>query len=142
MATVTRQASALAARMKLTPPPPAPSPMIVQMQRKMQRMVPALMMLGFLVIVAGLLVGLVNAATVNDVFERPAQERAAAQPGTELFEDMKNAQVTAAWLPSFMFLGMGLILFSIAVTLMGILGGLRTMGENMYNALSATLRTE
>lgn len=100
--------------------PPGP---FADMLPKMMNMVPPLMMMGLLVLLTGLGLGIWNADMVGDAI--------GTAPGEGSFQDMKDARVLQAWLQPFLFLGMGLILFSISVTLLGIATGLRKMVSNV-----------
>lgn len=88
----------------------------------MSKMAPPLMLMGFMVLIAGLVLGVYGADLVSG--------GVAGDRG-----DMRDAQVLAAWLPSLEFLGMGLILFAISVTLLAIATALRTMGGNIVGLI-------
>jgi hypothetical protein len=89
---------------------------------KMMNVVPPLMIMRLLVLLTGLGLGIWTADLVGTAIGEGVQGAGAG--------DFETAQVMGAWLPSFEFLGMGLILFSISVTLLGIATGLRTMLAN------------
>lgn len=100
--------------------PPGP---FSNMLPKMMNMVPPLMLAGLLILMTGLGLGIWGADLVGDAV--------GTAPGQGSFESMKDAQVLQAWLQPFLFLGMGLILFSISVTLLGIATGLRKTASNI-----------
>lgn len=100
-----------------------PPGMFASMLPKMMNIVPPLMMMGLVVLLVGLGLGIWNADMVGDAI--------GTAPGDGSFEDMRDARVLQAWLQPFLFLGMGLILFSISVTLLGIATGLRKMVANV-----------
>lgn len=100
-----------------------PPSMFAKMLPKMMNMVPPLMIMGLMVLLVGLGLGIWNADLVGDAI--------GTAPGDGSFESMKDARVMQAWLQPFLFLGMGLILFSISVTLLGIATGLRKMVSNV-----------
>lgn len=104
-----------------------PPSAFASMLPKMMNMVPPLMMMGLLVLIAGLGLGIWNADLVGDAV--------GTAPGEGSFESMRDAQILQAWLQPFLFLGMGLILFSISVTLLGIATGLRKMVQNVVGLI-------
>lgn len=106
-----------------------PPEMMGNMLPKMMKMVPPLMMMGFLVLLVGLGLGVYGSTLVDNAINP------GASPPVEVTEDFETAQVLAAWLPSFEFLGMGLILFSISITLLGIATALRKMGANVVGLI-------
>lgn len=89
----------------------------------MMKLVPPMMIAGLLILGTGLGLGVWGADLVGDAI--------GTAPGQGSFDSMKDAQVLDAWLQPFLFLGLGLILFSISITLLGIAAGLRTMVSNV-----------
>lgn len=104
-----------------------PPSAFASMLPKMMKMVPPLMMMGLLILLTGLGLGIYGADLVGD-----AIGQGVAGEGADEFRD---AQTLQAWLPSFEFLGMGLILFSISITLLGIATGLRKMVQNVVGLI-------
>lgn len=100
-----------------------PPSMFRKMLPNMMKMVPPLMLMGLMVLLVGLGLGIWGADLVGDGI--------GTAPGEGSFEDLKDAQVLSAWLQPFLFLGMGLILFSISVTLLSIATGLRKTASNI-----------
>lgn len=104
-----------------------PPSAFASMLPKMMKMVPPLMMMGLLILLVGLGLGIYNADLVGDAIGAGVQGDGA--------QDFQDAQVLQAWLPSLEFLGMGLILFSISITLLGIATGLRKMVQNVVGLI-------
>lgn len=101
-----------------------PPSAFANMLPKMMNMVPPMMMMGLLILLVGLGLGIWNADMLGDAFGQGLNTQAGQA-------DFQDAQTMAAWLPSLEFLGMGFILFSISVTLLGIATGLRKMVQNV-----------
>lgn len=104
-----------------------PPSMFAKMLPKMMKMVPPLMLMGILILATGLGLGIWGADLVGDGI--------GTAPGDGSFTDLKDAQVLSAWLQPFLFLGMGLILFSISITLLGIATGLRKIAGNVVGLI-------
>ena len=97
--------------------------------------------MGFMVVLAAFIYGLVNASITSDYFDASKEVREAAAAGSNLATDKGFIESTKAWLPSLKFLGMGMILSGVTFLLATILGALRTGGGRVQEALGVPVRT-
>ena len=91
--------------------------------------------MGFMVVLAAFIYGLVNSSITSDYFQASKEVREAAVSGSDLATNKAFIESTKAWLPSFKFLGMGMILGGVTFLLATILGALRTGGGRVQEAL-------
>ena len=96
--------------------------------------------MGFMIVVVAFIYGLVNASITSDYFSASKEVREAAVGGSDLATDKAFIESTKAWLPSFKFLGMGMILGGVTFLLATILGALRTGGGRVQEALVVPVR--
>ncbi|MCH7605578.1 MAG: hypothetical protein IH962_00355 [Chloroflexi bacterium] len=96
--------------------------------------------MGFMVVVAAFVYGLVNASVNADYFQFSKEAREAAAGGTTLAIQKAFIESTKAWLPSLKFLGMGMILGGVTFLLATILGSLRTGGARVQEALGVPVK--
>lgn len=105
-----------------------PPTKVATMLPKMLKMVPLFMFLGFLVVLAGLVIGVTAADAAGNL--------AAMDPGTQQFEDTaRDARFFGTLIAPLAFTGMALLLFGITITLLAIAGALRTMGNNVVGLI-------
>jgi hypothetical protein len=71
------------------------------------RLMPIVMMLGWLVFIIALIISLQLAATARAVFANPIPAIDAAGAGTALLNQLQTIQATSAWLVPFKFFGIG-----------------------------------
>ena len=95
-----------------------------------------MLLMGFMMVVIGLAVGIVNSVTTADYFEADKLTRDTAATGSTLALDRVWMEGITAWLPGFKFLGMGLILSGITFAVATILGTLRNLGYQVQTALN------
>ena len=96
--------------------------------------------MGFMIVVAAFVIGLVNSATAADYFTASKAVREAAETGSALATDKAFIESTRVWLPAFKFLGLGMLLGGITFLLATILGNLRTGGARVQEALGAEVK--
>ena len=96
--------------------------------------------MGFMVIVAAFIIGLVVSGVASDYFGVSKGVREAAETGSGLAERKAFIESTKAWLPSFKFLGMGMILGGVTFLLATILGALRTGGGKVQEAVGVPVK--
>ena len=96
--------------------------------------------MGFMIVLAAFIFGLVNASITSDYFEASKEAREMAVTGSDLAKDKAFAEATKVWLPAFKFLGMGMILGGVIFLLATILGALRTGGGRVQEALGVPVR--
>jgi len=83
-------------------------------------LMPALMMLGLVVLIAALVISLGLAGTARQVFAHPLPEIDAAGAGTALLAQLQTIQATSAWLVPLKFMG-------VATEFLAIVTGLATI---------------
>ena len=91
--------------------------------------------MGFMIVVASLIIGLINASTTADYYAFSKAEREAAVAGSTLVGNRVFMETTAIWLPAFKFLGRGMLLGGITFALATILGNLRAGGGKVQGAI-------
>ena len=121
-----------------------PAPMLPVRVSSMQAMaskmwIPFIAM-GFMVVVAALIIGIVVSVTAADYFSFSKLAREAATAGSDLATEKAFIESTKAWLPSFKFLGVGMIVGGVTFLLATILGALRVGGGRVQQALGETVR--
>ncbi len=113
---------------------------VTGMQAMASKMWIPMIAMGFMVVMAAFIYGLVNASITSDYFEVSKEVREAAAAGSDLATDKAFIESTKAWLPSLKFLGMGMILGGVTFLLATILGALRTGGGRVQEALGVPVR--
>ncbi len=96
--------------------------------------------MGFMIVVAAFIIGLVSSATVADYFTASKAMREAAVEGSDLATQKAFVESTKVWLPAFKFLGIGMLLGGITFLLATILGALRVGGAGVQQALGGEVR--
>lgn len=91
--------------------------------------------MGVMAVLASLALGAVNASFTSDYFAFPKEVREAAAAGSSIVDKKVFIETTNTWLPSFFFLGMGLLLGGIIFLLATILGTLRVSGAKVQLAV-------
>ena len=95
--------------------------------------------MGFMVVVAALVIGVIVSVTAADWFSFSKATREAAATGSPLALEKAFIESTVAWLPAFKFLGIGMILAGVTLLLATILGALRTGGGRVQQALGVSV---
>ena len=86
------------------------------------------------------IIGLIVSASAPDYFAVSKEVRAAAVEGSNLATKIAFIESTKAWLPTFKFLGMGMLLGGVTFLLATILGALRVGGGRVQEALGVEVR--
>ena len=111
------------------------------MQAMASKMWAPFIAMGFMVVLAAFAYGLfTSAAITSDYFDNSKEVREAAVEDSDIAKDKAFIESTKAWLPSFKFLGMGMILGGVSFLLATILGALRTSGGRVQEALGVPVR--
>lgn len=95
--------------------------------------------MGFMIVLAALVIGIVTSASAADWFSFSKATREAAATGSPLALEKAFVESTKAWLPAFKFLGVGMILGGVTFLLATILGALRTGGGRVQEALGGSV---
>lgn len=93
--------------------------------------------MGFMIVVASLIMGIIVSVSAADWFSFSKVTREAAAAGSSLAVEKAFIESTKAWLPAFKFLGVGMILSGVTFLLATILGALRTGGARVQEGLGA-----
>ena len=96
--------------------------------------------MGFMIVLAAFIIGLVSSATTADYFTASKAVREAAASGSDLATQKAFVESTKAWLPALKFLGIGMLLGGITFLLATILGALRVGGGGVQQALGGEVR--
>ena len=96
--------------------------------------------MGFMTVMAAFIFGLVNSSISSDYYQFSKETREAAAADSILATQKAFIESTKAWLPSFKFLGMGMILGGVTILLATIFGALRTGGGRVQEALGVPVR--
>jgi hypothetical protein len=96
--------------------------------------------MGFMIVVAALVIGVIVSVTAADYFSFSKLTREAATTGSDLAKEKTFIESTKAWLPAFKFLGVCMILAGVTFLLATILGALRTGGGRVQQALGESVR--
>ena len=96
--------------------------------------------MGFMIVVASFVIGLVNSSVASDYYAFDKAAREAAVKGSDLATDRAFIESTKAWLPAFKFLGMGMLLGGVTFLLATILGALRVGGGRVQEALGVDVK--
>jgi hypothetical protein len=113
---------------------------VTGMQAMAGKMWVPIIAMGFMIVAAAFIFGLVNASITSDYFDASKEAREAAVTGSDLATDRAFSEATKVWLPAFKFLGMGMILGGVTFLLATILGALRTGGGRVQEALGVPVR--
>ena len=92
---------------------------------------PMLMMAGLVVLIAALVISIVVAFTAGDVYANPISTINGAEAGSGLLNDFQTVQTFAAWLQTFAFAGLALVLSGIVLALYTIAQVLRFQHERV-----------
>ena len=96
--------------------------------------------MGFMIVVISFIVGLVNSGTAADYYTASKAVREAAETGSTLATQKAFIESTKVWLPTFKFLGLGLLLGGVTFLLATILGALRVGGGRVQEALGIEVK--
>ena len=108
---------------------------VTGMQAMASKMWVPFIAMGFMIVMAAFVYGLVNSSISSDYFQFSKETREAAAAGSNLATQKAFIESTKTWLPAFKFLGMGMILGGVTFLLATILGALRTGGGRVQEAL-------
>lgn len=108
------------------------------MQRMARTMWAPWAAMGLMIVGAALILGLIMQAKVGFIFEFDKVTRDADTGG--ILDARLFVETTKAWLPTFKFLGLGMLLGSITFLLATILGNLRAGGAAVQRSLGADVR--
>lgn len=78
---------------------------------------PMLMMLGEMILIGALIVSIIIATTASDVYANPIAVIDSAEAGSPLLADFQEVKTFGAWLQSFAFVGLALVLSGIVLAL-------------------------
>ena len=105
------------------------------------RIYPVLIAVGFLTVLAALIIGIVLATTAADVFENSKAVRDAAVPGSSLLADQSDLASFPLWVQPLKFLGIGILVTGIFTVFWGLLRSLReARGAAMVEAIPVLLQ--
>ena len=105
------------------------------------RIYPVLIAVGFLTVLAALIIGIVLATTAADVFENSKALRDAAAPGSSLLSNQSDLAAIPLWVQPFTFLGISILVAGIFTVFWGLLRSLReTRGAAMLEAIPLLLQ--
>ena len=102
-----------------------------QMIGKMARMYPMMIALGFMIVLASLIIGFSNAQIAADYFSVSKAIRE-----TTLMNQRVAIESIGLWMPAFKFLGLGLILGGIVMALRVIIDNLQGAGKEVLSNLA------
>jgi hypothetical protein len=109
------------------------------MQKMAAKMWAPMLVMGLMVIVAGLAISIVKANFVSDYFAVPKEIRDGAD--ANLIDKRQFIEFANVWLPGFQLLGVGLILSAITFSLANILGVFRAGGVQVQKAFGKEPQT-
>ncbi len=89
------------------------------------RVYPVLIAVGFLIVLAALIIGVALATTAADVFDSSKAVRDAAAPGSSLLADQSDLAAIPLWVQPFTFLGISILVAGIFAVFWGVLSSLR-----------------
>ena len=92
---------------------------------------PMLMMAGLMVLIVSLVISVVVAFTAGDVYGNPVSAISGAEAGSGLLEDFQTVKTFGAWLQTFAFAGLALVLSGIVLALYTIAQVLRFQHERI-----------
>ena len=105
------------------------------MQSMASKMWAPWLVMGFMIVMISLIIGAIVANTASDYFSFSKEVREAAVANTDIADKKAFIEATKAWLPTFKFLGLGLIMGGITFALATILGNLKTGGGRVQKAI-------
>lgn len=107
------------------------------------RIYPVLILVGFLTVLAALIIGIVLATTAADVFESSKAVRDAAAPGSSLLSDQSDLAAFPLWVQPLKFLGISILVAGIFTVFWGLLRSLRdARGAAMVESVPLLLRQQ
>ena len=109
------------------------------MQRMARKMWAPWAVMGLMIVGIALILGVVLQAKVGFIFEFDKVTRDG--DAGAILEARQFVETTKAWLPTFKFLGLGMLLGSITFLLATVLGNLRAGGAAVQRSLGADVRT-
>ena len=105
------------------------------------RIYPVLVLVGFLTVLAALIIGIALATTAADVFESSNAVRDAAVPGSSLLNDQSDLAAFPLWVQPLGILGIGILVTGIFTVFWGLLRSLReARGAAMLEAVPLLLQ--
>ncbi len=105
------------------------------------RIYPVLIAVGFLIVLAALIIGAALATTAADVFESSKAVRDAAVPGSSLLADQSDLASFPLWVQPFKFVGISILVAGIFTVFWGLLLSLReARGAAMVEAVPLLLQ--
>jgi len=114
--------------------------MVTGMQSMAGKMWLPFLGMGFMIVAIAFVIGLVVSSSVSDWLSVSKLSREAAERGSALATQKAFIESTKVWLPSFKFLGLGMMLGGVTFLLATILGALRTGGAKVQDAMGAEVR--
>jgi hypothetical protein len=119
------------------------APFPFSMLEKMMPAYPVLALMGWMMVLAAFLVGVLALSPAQTTFfSEPKAIREAAEAGSALVGANVSSHAVEAWVPQFKFLGLGLGLMAIIMALGTIAKRLRRMGHTISNNIHESLRPE
>lgn len=113
---------------------------VTGMQSMASKMWKPFIAMGFMIIVATFIIGIINSGVAADYLNASKAIREAAARGSELAGQKAFIESTKIWLPTLKFLGLGMLLGGVTFLLATILGSLRVGGGKVQQALGAEVR--
>ena len=113
---------------------------VTSMQAMASKMWVPFIAMGFMIVVAAFIIGIVNSSVASGYFEATKEAREAAVAGSDLATDKAFIESVKAWLPPLKFLGMGMLLGGVTFLLATILGALRVGGGRVQEALGTGVK--
>ncbi len=102
---------------------------------------PLLVMGGFFIVIAALVIGIVLAGVASDVFDNTKMMRDAAPVGSSLLADQGDLATFPLWVQPFKVLGVALLVGGIFTVFWGLLRSLReARGEAMVESIPVLLK--
>ena len=102
---------------------------------------PLLVMGGFFIVIAALVIGIVLAGVASDVFDNTKTMRDAAPVGSSLLADQGDLATFPLWVQPFKFVGIALLVGGIFTVFWGLLRSLReARGEAMVESIPVLLK--
>ncbi len=105
------------------------------------RVYPMLVMAGFAILMAALIILAILATTASDVFAFSGVDRAAAEAGSTLLADQSDMATFPLWVTPFMFLGLATLISGILAVFWGLLKSLQeARGPAMVESVPVLLQ--
>ena len=98
------------------------------------------LIMGFMIVAAALIIGIVNSSIAADYFAFSKVTREAAETGSTLATQKAFIESTKIWMPALKFFGVGTLLGGITFILATILGTLRVGGGGVQAAIGVEVR--